>query len=170
MTPTTTWLGSFLMAALAATSLGSLLVAALAAASLMGCAGHGYAPKETMRLSGRLPLWVLYEWSAAQYELDQLDPRVPGDPYKVTPYDFDWIYFDGPFWIQNHDGSRQEVSGATFFLSNEIMICCGRKETVRHEAWHAILSKLGDPRYPLHRAHGDAGVFKKNEQEDSNSP
>ena len=111
-----------------------------------------------------LPLWVLYEWSAAQYELDNLRPSPSGDVYSVSPYDFEWVYFDRPFWIFYPNGSREEVYGATILRKRQIMICCGRSETVRHEAWHAILGALGDDRSTRHRADGPTGRFR-DEQE-----
>lgn len=116
-----------------------LLIAILFTA---GCAVRS----ETMRYTrDTLPQWILDEWGKAQDEISRLEPPVPSDPHRVSPYAYEWIQLDRQF----HRGDRM-LKGYTNFDTNTIIICCGSRETVRHEAWHAILEAVGDYRFPQH--------------------
>lgn len=98
----------------------------------------------------QLPQWVIDEWHNAQDELLRL-PNIPQDPRRFSPDEWEWVHLQGPFWVDwTEDGDRIKVRGTTRFDAKEILICCGDRETVRHEAFHAILWKMGDSRYERH--------------------
>ncbi len=128
----------------------SLIASLLVAAVTIGCAGR----IETMRYSNQtLPDWVLEEWANAQDELQKLDPPVTS-AYLVSPYKFEWIQLEKPFFHTLDDGTRQMLFGVyqhdVTWGKKQIIICCGRKSTVRHEAFHAIMRTVGDDRYETH--------------------
>lgn len=122
----------------------NILLLALLTAS---CAGR----IETMRYtSATIPSWVLEEWSNAQEELLELG-NLPEDPRRFGPYEWNWVQMEKPFTYTDMDtGERSRAGGLTLFVSKQILICCGNREIVRHEAFHAILWKMNDPRYELH--------------------
>lgn len=114
---------------------------------LSGCAGRS----ETMRYtSTTIPPWILKEWSTAQDELLEFD-NLEQDPRRFGPYEWNWIQLKEPFSITVSDArERMVLRGFTMWEAKQIIICCGDRETVRHEAFHAILWRMGDPRYALH--------------------
>lgn len=119
----------------------ALMICLLIAAS--GCASRSesmvYAPDE-------IPRWILEEWSNAQQELLRL-PDIPDDPRRYHAQSWHWVQLDREFV---HAGGSEWLRGATIFPSKEIIVCCGYRETVRHEAFHAILRLMGDKRYAIH--------------------
>lgn len=113
---------------------------------LTSCAGR----VETMRYTkDTLPSWILDEWRNAQDEILALEPPVSRDPRSISPYRYDWIQLEKPFMYTTDDG-RRRLNGLYDGATNEIIICCGYRETVRHEAFHAILDAIGDPRWTMH--------------------
>ena len=93
-----------------------------------------------------IPKWILDEWSNAQQELLRL-PNLKSDPRAYHAQDWKWVQLDQEFV---HAGGSQWLRGVTIFPTREIIVCCGYRETVRHEAFHAILRLMEDPRYPIH--------------------
>ena len=113
---------------------------------LSGCAGR----VETARYApGELPSWILEEWRNAQEELLEL-PELTQDPRRFSPYSWEWVQLDRQFWFTGEDGARILVKGLTQPRAGQIIICCGDRETVRHEAFHAILARMRDPRHREH--------------------
>ena len=105
---------------------------------------------ETMRYtSDTIPKWILEEWDVAQYELLQL-PSISADPRRFSPYEWEWIQMEQEFWVTDDDGERKRVLGWTQPSAKQIIICCGDRTVVRHEAFHAILWRMHDPRYKMH--------------------
>lgn len=135
--------------------LGSLLVsitaAVLLAGATIGCAGR----VETMRYTDQtLPDWILEEWKNAQDELQKLDPPVE-KAYLVSPYKFEWIQLETPFWHTIDDKGTREILFGVYQNNvtrgrKQIIVCCGRRSTVRHEAFHAIMDVLSDDRFEIH--------------------
>ena len=116
----------------------------------IGCSMHN----ETMRYTKQtLPQWILDEWKNAQDELQKIDPPIPA-AYSVSPYRFIWIQLDRPFWnMVDNVGTRQQVYGLyqrDVWGKKRIIICCGKRVTVRHEAFHAIMDTVGDARKFMH--------------------
>lgn len=113
----------------------------------VGCAGR----RETMRYApGRMPPWILEKWRRAQEELLEL-PDLRDDPRRFGPDEWSWVQMEKAFSYTDADtGKRERVGGLTLFESRQILVCCGDRETVRHEAFHAMLWRMGDPRYALH--------------------
>lgn len=119
--------------------------------ALFGCAGRSESMVYT---PDTLPPWIVKEWRNAQDELLML-PDIPGDPRRISPYQFEWVQLEQPFYYtvkQNGQYSRERLFGVYDHDTErkQIIVCCGRKKTVRHEAVHAILHVLGDPRYQIH--------------------
>lgn len=104
----------------------------------------GAGRAETNRYGSEPPAWILQEWSAAQEELLTL-PDLKADPRRFPASDWSWVQFESEFRM-----AGQRLKGGTNVVTGEIFICCGDRETVRHEAFHAILWKMGDPRYAIH--------------------
>jgi len=128
----------------------SLIAAVFLAGATIGCAHR----VETIRYTNQtLPDWVLEEWTNAQDELQKLDPPVTS-AYHVSPYKFEWIQLEKPFFHTLDDGTRQLLFGVyqhdVMWGKKQIIICCGRQSTVRHEAFHAIMHTVGDDRYKTH--------------------
>jgi len=129
----------------------SIVAAVLLAGATIGCAHR----VETMRYTNQtLPDWIIEEWANAQDELQKLDPPVP-NAYFVSPYKFEWIQLEQPFFHTLDDGTRQLLFGvyqheSTWGNKKQIIICCGQKTTVRHEAFHAIMHTVGDDRFETH--------------------
>jgi hypothetical protein len=99
--------------------------------------------------STTIPPWVLEEWSNAQDELLEL-PNLLQDPRRFGPYEWDWMQMDKPFYFTDETGRRERVYGLTQWKTKQIIICCGNRESVRHEAFHAILMKMDDQRFMIH--------------------
>lgn len=128
----------------------SIVAAVLLAGATIGCAGR----VETMRYTNQtLPDWILKEWANAQDELQKLDPPVT-NAYLVSPYKFEWIQLESPFFHTLDDGTRELLFGVyqhdVRWGKKQIIICCGQKSTVRHEAFHAIMDVVGDDRFETH--------------------
>lgn len=129
----------------------SLTAAVLLAAVTINCAGRA----ETMRYTDQsLPSWILEEWKTAQDELQKLDPPV-SQAYLVSPYKFEWVQLEGPFWHTVDDRGTREILFGVYQHEmrgpvKQIIICCGRRSTVRHEAFHAIMHTVGDDRFMTH--------------------
>ena len=121
---------------------GSMLIVLFA---LSGCASRSESMVYTPET---LPPWIVAEWRNAQDELLSL-PDITGDPRRVSPYHFKWVQLETPFF---HNRDAEILYGVYDHTGGkrEIIVCCGRKDTVRHEAVHAILHTLGDPRYQIH--------------------
>lgn len=99
---------------------------------------------------GRLPDWIEEEWRRAQDELLEL-PDLTDDPRRFDPDEWSWVQMEEAFSYADADtGKRERAGGLTLFASRQILICCGDRETVRHEAFHAILWRMGDPRFLIH--------------------
>lgn len=111
-----------------------------------GCAGRS----ETMRYEpSTIPAWVLDEWAAAQEEMLSLDD-LRQDPRRYGPERWYWVQLETEFWSVDELYRPIKLRGATNIHAGQIIVCCGDREVVRHEAFHAILFLMGDPRYELH--------------------
>ena len=108
--------------------------------------------------SNNLPEWIIKEWGKAQKELLELD-NLKQDPRRFGPEQWKWVQLEKPF-VDNFSRADKNfrlqsrtLLGITLIDRDppEIIICCGNKETVRHEAVHAILWMMGDlERYDMH--------------------
>ncbi|MGH7164046.1 MAG: hypothetical protein ACREIS_00805 [Nitrospiraceae bacterium] len=113
---------------------------------LLGCAGRA----ETARYEpDRLPSWILAEWARAQEEMLQL-PDLREDPRRFGADEWNWVQLETEFWAIDERFRAMKLRGATEVLDGRIIICCGDPEVVRHEAFHAILWRMGDPRFEIH--------------------
>lgn len=125
-----------------------MMTAAVAALVLLfsGCVGRTETARYT---STTIPPWILKEWSNAQDELLEL-PDLTQDPRRFGPYEWDWIQLDSPFYFTDETGKRELLRGLTQWKTHQIIICCGDRSVVRHEAFHAILMQMDDTRFMQH--------------------
>lgn len=94
------------------------------------------------------------EWQAAQSDIASLDPPADGDPYAVSSRQFVIDTETAPFYCGEYGihavllvygcFRAEPVDGGSLGV---IRYVPGR-EALRHEARHAILFALGDPRWP----------------------
>lgn len=120
-----------------------LKLLAVALLFLTSCAGR----VETMMYTQEtLPAWILAEWENAQDEILALEPPVSHDPRSISAYSYSWVQLEKPF-LYTTNTERKMLNGLYNPDTNEIIVCCGYKETVRHEAFHAILHAINDPRW-----------------------
>ncbi len=119
--------------------------------ALSGCAGRSESMVYTPQT---LPPWIVEEWENAQDELLELPGiELYGDPRSISPHRFHWVQLETPFYHNVKRGQKRELLNGVYDHTSgkrEIIVCCGYKKTVRHEAAHAILHQLGDPRYKVH--------------------
>lgn len=95
-----------------------------------------------------LPSWILEEWTNAQDELLELED-LSEDPRRYGPEIWNWIEMDSEFVLVTLTGTVK-YKGLTNPNNMTIIVCCSDRETVRHEAFHAILWAMKDPRYEMH--------------------
>ena len=78
------------------------------------------------------------EWQIAQEKLSKLPWSV--EAYKVERWDVKWRESDGPFYCGNVWANGCHIEGTIVWNIQTPTV-------IRHEAGHAILYKLKDPRY-----------------------
>jgi hypothetical protein len=114
---------------------------------LAACGGRLHsAPQDSIET--KLPI----EWREAQLDLARLDPLPEGDPHEITPFRFVIQAEAEPFYCGESGIHAVLLVYGCFRVAPEeerlgVIRYVPHEGVLRHEARHAILYALGDPRW-----------------------
>jgi len=126
--------------------IGLLVTAVFVLFSLPGCSAGPAGPTE-------IPEWIRVEWAIGECRVAALNPPPKRNPQANLLDGYRFIEEPGVFRC----GNQPEANGCHSYGSRTIRYNVQTPTVIRHEAGHAILHALSDPRASEFEHHHEKG-------------